>query len=603
MTMEWKTLKLGELCKIVGGGTPSRSEHSYWNGGKIKWLSAKHISPQHQVTGFELITESAVKKSATHILPKGTLILVARVSIGKMIIADDNYAINQDLVGLVPFDNKTLDTKYLFYFLKGITNKITSSGRGASIKGVTRDFLGEIELPLPFKNNKPDISEQRRIADKLEMVFTKIQVSEEKVSYTTSKAKALFSSYLNKQFDDPQIEEVELGAVCIISGGFGFPHSHQGRKSEKYPFYKVSDMNSVGNEVYITNHNHSISDADVKELKVKVYPAGTIIFPKIGAAIATNKKRILSVPATVDNNVMVLVPKENVNSEYLYNHLLNLNLSDWSNKSALPSIRKSVVEKTKIPMPMMNGKPDYEMQERFASSIKKFQEKATILERLSRNNMERLQMFRQSVLEAAFQPLEVIISATKAVPVVSPIQLLPSPRMFDIQQAVAQILNRFERGEMVVAKVLYIGQEVFGVPTNIQFSAQNFGPYDTAVKKAVTAGLSPKNKFFTKKGYGTSQVLALGANSNKILRYSTSALAKKTNAYLDEMLPLYTTSDSAGIERLATICKIIEDERTVDDATVKTKLQEWKPNKFTDDEVSRTLSFIKTKGWEQKLIK
>jgi hypothetical protein len=91
---------------------------------------------------------------------------------------------------------------------------------------------------------------------------------------------------------------------------------------------------------------------------------------------------------------------------------------------------------------------------------------------------------------------------------------------------------------MVVAKVLYIGQAVFGVPTSIPFTAQNFGPYDSAVKKAVMAGLSPQNKFFIKKGYGTSQVLTLGTNASKILQYSNSGVAKKTNAYLDEMMPM-----------------------------------------------------------------
>jgi len=141
------------------------------------------------------------------------------------------------------------------------------------------------------------------------------------------------------------------------------------------------------------------------------------------------------------------------------------------------------------------------------------------------------------------------------------------------------------------------------VPTNIQFSAQNFGPYDAAVKKAVTAGLSPRNMFFTRKGSGSNQVLALGTNANKILKYSTSVLARKTNVYLEQMMPLFSKSDSAGIERLATICKIIEDEQTVDEAVVKVKLQEWKPNKFTDEEVSRTLAFIKNEGWEQKLLK
>ena len=250
---------------------------------------------------------------------------------------------------------------------------------------------------------------------------------------------------------------------------------------------------------------------------------------------------------------------------------------------------------------MKGGKPDIAEQKRIVKELDATFALATQLETLFAKQERSFSQLRASSLNMFLQPQEVV--SPVSIPVVSPIQPVAAPRMFDIQQAVAQILKRFERGEMVVAKVLYLGQTLFGVPTNIQFSAQNFGPYDAAVKKAVTAGLSPRNKFFAKKGFGANQVLTLGTNASKILKYSTSALARKTNAYLDQMLPLFNQSDSAGIERLATLCKIIEDERTVDEATVKAKLQEWKPNKFTDEEVSRTLAFIKKQGWDQTLLK
>ncbi len=179
---------------------------------------------------------------------------------------------------------------------------------------------------------------------------------------------------------------LQLGEFCTISGGFGFPHSHQGRKNEKYPFYKVGDMNSEGNEVYMTKHNNSISEDDVKTLKAKTYPAGTIIFPKIGAAIATNKKRILSKPSTVDNNVMVLVPNKDVDTKYLYYYMQGFDLNKWANKSALPSIRKSDVETTQIPLPFKDGKPDLAEQKRIADKLDKvFAETETAVGRIAEN--------------------------------------------------------------------------------------------------------------------------------------------------------------------------------------------------------------------------
>lgn len=166
-------------------------------------------------------------------------------------------------------------------------------------------------------------------------------------------------------------KKLQLGDICTISGGFGFPHSHQGRKNEKYPFYKVGDMNTGGNETYMTSYNHSVSETDVKTLKLKIFPAGTIIFPKIGAAIATNKKRILSVPSTVDNNVMVLIPNQNISTKYLFYFLQNFDLKEWSNKASLPSIRKSEVEKTEILIPFTDDKPDLAEQKRITDKLDK----------------------------------------------------------------------------------------------------------------------------------------------------------------------------------------------------------------------------------------
>jgi len=70
----------------------------------------------------------------------------------------------------------------------------------------------------------------------------------------------------------------------------------------------VSDVNLPWNKTRITSWNNTVSGEVPRELKAKTFPAGTIIFPKIGAAIATNKKRKLTCDSTYANNVMGIVP-------------------------------------------------------------------------------------------------------------------------------------------------------------------------------------------------------------------------------------------------------------------------------------------------------
>lgn len=144
---------------------------------------------------------------------------------------------------------------------------------------------------------------------------------------------------------------VPLHKVASLESGFGFPREYQGDENQEFPFFRVSDMNIAGNEVFMENHSNTVSAAILKDLGARAFPAGTVIFPKIGAAIATEKKRILTKPATYDNNVMGAVPKAGTNPKFLYYWFLQLKLSNQANPGHVPSIRKSVMEE--IPFPVV----------------------------------------------------------------------------------------------------------------------------------------------------------------------------------------------------------------------------------------------------------
>ena len=145
---------------------------------------------------------------------------------------------------------------------------------------------------------------------------------------------------------------VPIRDIAAVESGFGFPIDCQGDGSAEFPFLKVSDMNLPGNETRITSWNNTVSREVLESLKARSFPAGTVIFPKIGAAIATNKKRVLTCASTYDNNVMGIVPNsQRLLSEYLYAYLLSVDLSSWASDSQPPSMRKSVVEVHEIPLP------------------------------------------------------------------------------------------------------------------------------------------------------------------------------------------------------------------------------------------------------------
>lgn len=170
---------------------------------------------------------------------------------------------------------------------------------------------------------------------------------------------------------------------------------------------------------------------------------------------------------------------------------------------------------------------------------------------------------------------------------------------FNIQQAIAALLSGgFQKGEMAIAKVLFLLQEIYNVPIGIQFTRQNFGPYDATVKRSLMSGVT-KNKFFNQSGTNDKPFYTLGTKGDSILKYD---VAQSTSEALKELLPKIKSADSTSIERLASVCKLIEDFQTIDEIVINQHMQEWKPGKFTEDQIKRSLSFIKSNGWDQKLL-
>lgn len=166
-------------------------------------------------------------------------------------------------------------------------------------------------------------------------------------------AKALPAAYLRSVFDSPEAQQWPrkgLGEVARVVNGFGFAENLQGRANLPFPFVKVSDMNAQGAEVVVNKAVNTVDESLLNHLGAKTYPPGTVIFPKVGGALLTNKKRILGVEATFDNNIMGVVPRT-VDQSWLFYWMQTVDLRELANTQALPSIRQSEVAALEIPLP------------------------------------------------------------------------------------------------------------------------------------------------------------------------------------------------------------------------------------------------------------
>jgi type I restriction enzyme M protein len=180
---DWEMVELGTLAKLVGGSTPSKENSSYWENGNVDWITCSDFSnsPMYIDDSIRKITEKAVKENSTSIVPKDTLVLVTRVSLGKMAFVRKPTALNQDLTALL-FDGEKINKRYGYFFMLSIADKIENDGHGATVKGVTRDYVKDIKVPLPSLEEQLTIV--KAIEEELQLINANkrlIEIFEQKI--------------------------------------------------------------------------------------------------------------------------------------------------------------------------------------------------------------------------------------------------------------------------------------------------------------------------------------------------------------------------------------------------------------------------------------
>ncbi|NTL97740.1 restriction endonuclease subunit S [Enterococcus faecium] len=354
-TEDWEQRRLSDVASIVGGGTPSTSNPEYWDG-DIDWYAPAEIGDQIYVSkSLKTITELGQQKSSAKILPIGTVLFTSRAGIGNTAILAKEGTTNQGFQSIVPHKNK-LDSYFIFSRTHELKRYGEVTGAGSTFAEVSGKQMAKMPILIPC------INEQRKIGAFFEQLDTTITLHQRKLDLLKKTKKG----FLQKMFPKngakvPEIrfpgftedwEERKLGELGKTQSGIGFPDAEQGG-SEGIPFFKVSDMNNIGNEYEMRNANHYVSNEQIERKKwkpIKDVPA--IIFAKVGAAIMLNRKRLVTSPFLIDNNTMA----------YLFNNTWDIyfgkilfetiNLPRYSQVGALPSYNSSDIENISVKVPV-----------------------------------------------------------------------------------------------------------------------------------------------------------------------------------------------------------------------------------------------------------
>ena len=215
---EWDICTLPDVIdKFVNGGTPSTSNTDFWSG-DIPWITGADILNQMVAVIRRYITKEAVHNSSTNIIAKGNLLIVSRTGVGKLAIAPCDIAISQDFTGLIHNKEKIL-AQYLFRHFDFCQQVLSKQNQGTSIKGITRDTLAAILIPLP------SLHEQRAIAKALSDVDGLLGALEKLIAKKRAVKQAAMQQLLTGKTRLPGFsgkwETKQLGEIASFFKGSG----------------------------------------------------------------------------------------------------------------------------------------------------------------------------------------------------------------------------------------------------------------------------------------------------------------------------------------------------------------------------------------------
>ena len=342
----WEYSTIGDLCDIVGGGTPDTKNKDYWSG-NIPWATVSDMNcDELKSTGY-YITDKGLKESSSRVIKRGEIIIATRVGLGKVCKLAIDSAINQDLKGVIPKKNNIL-RDFIFYYFKHKAKYIIDNGIGATVKGVKIKFIEGLSFGFP------PLPEQQSIVNYLDSAFAKIDAMKANAEKALNEAKALFQASLKEMLEPKEgWEEKMLKELGQTQTGTTPSKSDKDNYGDYIPFIRPSEIDYDGSGRIEYNSALKLSKKGADN--GRVFDAHSIYMVCIGATIGKvgYGERTIS----CNQQINILTPNSSVNYKFAYYAMKNDGFQQkvikegTSSQATLPIINKGKWEKLSISYP------------------------------------------------------------------------------------------------------------------------------------------------------------------------------------------------------------------------------------------------------------
>ena len=337
-TDEWEQRKLGELAEIVGGGTPSTSIDSYWDG-DIDWYAPAEIGEQIYLKSSQRkITEEGLNKSSAKVLPVGTVLFTSRAGIGKTAILLKEGCTNQGFQSIVPSKDK-LDSYFIFTRSEELKRYGEIVGAGSTFVEVSGKQMANMELMMPTT-----MDEQQKIGEYFSDLDNLITLHQRKCD----EVKSLKKYMLQKMFPQneqkvPEIrfegfteawEQRKLDDVVEFLDTMRKPLEGAKRISGPYPYYGASGIVDYV-DGYLFDEELILLSEDGANITDRNYPV---------CFLASGKY-------WVNNHAHVLRTKQANENNFICNSLERKDYTQYNTGMAMPKLNKETCKKIPILCP------------------------------------------------------------------------------------------------------------------------------------------------------------------------------------------------------------------------------------------------------------
>ena len=339
---EWEKKTLGEVAKIIGGGTPDTTIEEYWNGG-IQWFTPTEIKSNYVSKSERTITELGLSKSSAKLLPAGTILLTTRATIGEVALATEECTTNQGFQSLVVKNG--VNRVFIANWIKQNKKELIKRANGSTFAEIGKSEIEKIPILLPTA------LEQNKIASFLSLLDERITTQNKIIEELESLIKGLTNRLFSECFNNEKL--VPLKSITSVI-------TRKNNEKEDYPIMMITAEHGFINQ----NEKYSNDNAGSSLSKYTLLKQGELAYNR-GSSKAKKYGSVfyLSQPNALIPYVYHSFSMNTQNCEAMfYAYLLNSKLLDKELRKAISStarmdgllnISKESFFSIKVPLPAL----------------------------------------------------------------------------------------------------------------------------------------------------------------------------------------------------------------------------------------------------------